>query len=222
MGGGLGSHWIAASISSPWGNDMRGDRWGIEGPPEEAYSRVTNPERFQPLHDAATELLDRLEREFAVERLEGPDADDELGRKSLARPAIRLTPHDPQAVPIVVAFSEFPGLHLRFGSWRTEPFPNCGYDACDETADGLIEEMTQMVEAVVSGGFREAVRTPPLLGRGWQESEFRFNDIHGGFSSSRGRVSRSRALKMTGGKLNVTLEWKPWPLRNATAAPTHC
>ena len=63
---------------------MRGDRWGIEGPPKEAYSRVTNPERFQPLHDAATELLDRLEREFAVERLEGPDADDELGRESLS------------------------------------------------------------------------------------------------------------------------------------------
>ena len=113
----------AASISWPGGNDMRGNRWGIEGPPEEAYSRVTNPERFQPLHAAATELLDRLEREFAVERLEGHDADDELGRESLARPPIRLVPHDPQAAPIVVAFTEFPGLYLRFGSWRTEPFP---------------------------------------------------------------------------------------------------
>ncbi len=197
---------------------MRGDRWGIDGPPDEAYSRVTDPDRFQPLHDAATELLERLEREFVVERLEGPDVDDELGRKSLARPAIRLTPHDPQAAPIVVAFTEFPGLHVRFGSWRKEPFPGCGCDACDETADGSLEEMTRMVEAVVSGGFREAMRMPPLLGDGWQESEFRFDD--GGFSSSRGRVSRSRALKMTGGKLKVTLEWKPWPLRDATAGPS--
>ena len=49
------------------GNGMSGDRWGIEGPPEEAYSRVTNPERFQLLHAAAAmELLDRLEREFIV------------------------------------------------------------------------------------------------------------------------------------------------------------
>ncbi len=172
---------------------MSGDRWGIEGPPDEAYSRVTNPERFRPLHAAATELLDRLEREFAVERLEGPDADDELGRESLARPRIRLVPHDPQAAPIVVAFSEFPGLHLRFGSWSTEPFPGCGCDACDETADESMEEMTRMVEAVVSGGFRESMRVPPLLGDVWQESEFRFNDNHGGFSSS-----RSRALEMTG------------------------
>ena len=74
-----------------------------------------------------------------------------------------------------------------------------------------------MVEAVVSGGFREAMRVPLLLGDGWQESEFRY---HGGGSSSRGRVSRSRALKMTGGERHVTLEWKPWPRRNATAAPS--
>ena len=57
-----------------------------------------------------------------------------------------------------------------------------------------------MVEAVVSGGFREAMRVPPLLGDGWQKSKFRFNDGQGGFSRSRGRVSRSRALEMTGGQ----------------------
>ena len=198
---------------------MSGDRWGIEGPPEEAYSRVTNPERFQPLHTAATELLDRLEREFAVERLEVHDVDDELARIRLACPPVRLVPHDPQAAPIVVAFTDFPGLHLRFGSWRTEPFPNCGCDACDETADGSIEHMTRMVEAVVSGGFRESIQVPRLLGAGWRESEFQFNDGHGGFSRSRGRISRSRALEMTGGERRVTLDWKPWPRRNTTAKP---
>ena len=56
-----------------------------------------------------------------------------------------------------------------------------------------------MVEAVVSGRFRESMRVPLLLGGGWQESGFRFNDDHGGFTSSRSRVSRSRALEMTGG-----------------------
>ena len=198
---------------------MRRGRWGIEGPPDEAYSRVTNPERFQPLHAAATELLDRLEREFAVERLEVHDVDDELGRIRLACPPVRLVPHDPQAAPIVVAFSDFPGLHLRFGSWRTEPFPNCGCDACDEMPDGLIENMTRMVESVVSGGFRESIQVPSLLGAGWRESEFRFNDGHGGFSRSRGRISRSRALEMTGGERHATLDWKPWPRRNATAKP---
>ena len=189
---------------------MRGNRWGIEGPPEEAYSRVTNPERFQPLHYAALELLDRLEREFAVERLEGSGADDELGGRSHVRPTIRLVPHDPQAASIVVAFTDFPGLFLRFGTWRTESIPSCGCDACDETAEGSIERMTQMVEAVVSGGFREAIRVPLLLGDGWRESEFRYS---GGRGSSGGRVRRSCALEMTGGKRHVTFDWKPWPRR---------
>ena len=199
---------------------MRGGWWGIEGPPAEAYSRITNPERFRPLHAAATELLDRLEREFAVERLEGHDADDELGRESLARPPIRLVPHDPQAAPTMVTFTEFPGLHLRFGAWRTEPFPDCGCDACDETPDGSIEEMARMVDAVVSGGFRESMRAPLLLGDGWRESEFRFNDDYGGFRRSRSRVQRSRALEMTEGKRQVALDWRPWPRRKTTAAPT--
>ena len=174
---------------------MSGDKWGIEGPPEDAYSRVTNPERFQPLHAAATALLDRLEREFVVERLEWPFVDDELSGESLARPPIRLVPHDPQAAPIVVAFSDFPGLHLRFGFWRTEPFPDCGCDACDETADGEIKKMTRLVEAVVSGGFRESIRVPPLLGDGWRESEFRFNDGHDGFRRSRGPSRAPAPLK---------------------------
>ena len=200
---------------------MRGDRWGIEGPPEEAYSRVTNPERFQPLHAAATKLLDRLERAFAVERLEGRDVEDELGRESLARPPIRLVPNDPQAAPIVVAFTEFPGLHLRFGSWRKEPFPNCGCDACDETAEGLIEEMTKMVEAVVSGGFRESIRVPPLLGDGWRESAFKFNDDYGGCSTRQSRVSRSHAPGDDGGRTarDAGVETLAPPQRNRRAVP---
>ena len=120
----------------------------------------------------------------------------------------------------MVAFTEFPGLHVRFGSWRKEPFPGCGCDACDETADGSMEEMTELVEVVVTGGFRESVRVPLIMERGWQESEFRYNDSHGRFRSSRSRVSRSRALEMTGGERQVTLEWKPWPRRNATVAPS--
>ena len=197
---------------------MRGNGRGVEGPPEEAYSRVTNPERFQPLHDAATELLDRLEREFAVERLEGHCKDDELSRESLARPLIRLVPYDSQAAPIVMAFTEFPGLHLKFGTWCTESFPNCGCDACDETPDESIEKIAGMVEAVVSGKFRESIRVPLLLGNGWRASEFECGE-GGRFLASRRRVERSHALAITGGKRHLTREWKPWPRHNAIAAP---
>ena len=82
-----------------------------------------------------------------------------------------------------------------------------------------IQEMTRIAEAVVSSGFRESMRVPPLLGDGWRESEFQFNDDDGGLRASRNRVRRSRALEMTGAERHVTLEWKPWPRRHATDAP---
>lgn len=37
-----------------------GNRWGPEGPPNEAYSRVSDPERFQSLHDLADEVISQL------------------------------------------------------------------------------------------------------------------------------------------------------------------
>jgi uncharacterized protein DUF6226 len=46
-------------------------RWESEGPPLEAYSRVTNPERFRPLHGVALTLLEQLHASFNAERVEG-------------------------------------------------------------------------------------------------------------------------------------------------------
>ena len=145
---------------------MSGDRWGWDGPPDEAYERVTNPERYRPLHAAAIELLRRLEREFAVERLDGDDANDGLYRVPLMRPPTRLVPHHPRAAPITVALTAFPGVMVRFGSRFTKAFPACGCDACDASPDEEIEEMTAMVEAVVSGGVRESIEVPRFWGDG--------------------------------------------------------
>ena len=47
------------------------NRWGPDGPPPEAYSRVTNSIRFRPLHDFALTLLAQLHASFAVDRMEG-------------------------------------------------------------------------------------------------------------------------------------------------------
>jgi hypothetical protein len=50
---------------------MSMNHWERYGPAPEAYSRVTNPERFRPLHTFMVELICRLEAAFDVERLEG-------------------------------------------------------------------------------------------------------------------------------------------------------
>ena len=186
---------------------MRGNRWGPEGPPPEAYSRVTNPERFRPLHDAALELLGRLENTYDVERLDGYGLDQELEVGDLARPSVKLVPRSPEAAPIVLVFTAFPGLGARFGRWHVEHFPSCGCDACAETADDQAERLTRMVGDVTAGRFREAIRLP-LLGEGWQESAFWSSE---GRSSSRGAISRSRARQMLGASGQASFEWKPWP-----------
>ena len=137
------------------------DVWGPDGPPEETYSRVTDPERFLPLHNDALEMLTALEQRFDVERVEGYKLDEELAFRELRRPSIALRPRDPEAASFTVAFTDFPGLSVRFGKWYTEPFPSCGCDACAEDAESEMERLTELVDCVTAGGFRETVVYSP-------------------------------------------------------------
>lgn len=145
------------------------DMWGPEGPPEEAYSRVTNPERFLPLHDAALEMLAALVQQYDVEHVEGYGLDEELERRGVVRPCVALRPTGAEGAPLTVAFTDFPGLWVRFGRWYTEPFPSCGCDACAEDVDGEIERLAEMVDILTAGGFQEAVVHSPRRWRsgGW-------------------------------------------------------
>ena len=197
---------------------FEGSRWGPEGPPDEAYSRVTNPERFLPLHDAMLEMIARLENDYEVERAEGYGLDEELERRhDLARPSVRLSPRDPESAPIGVTFTTFPGLYLRFGRWYTEPFPDCGCDACDETAEGEIERLKYVIDDVTAGRFREGIRCPLIsfVGSAWQETEFWSPDdgrpsIR---SLKRKPIDVLRAREMSGGRRRLDLHWKPWTRR---------
>ena len=188
---------------------MIGNRWGAEGPPSEAYSRVTNPERFGSLHQVAAELLDRLEREFEAERAEGYGLDPELEEGfKLARPSVTLVPRDAGAAPIVVAFSDFPGIVVRFGRWCTAAFPTCGCDACDEAAENEIERLEAMVDNLTAGRFREAIRIS-AEGTPWQEWEF--GSDRGRCAKSRLEPDRARELVAAGDR--SLYEWGPWPRR---------
>src|SRR5262245_7898543 len=114
---------------------MSRHHWGREGPPPEVYSRVTRADRFEPLHRFALELLDQLEKKFDVQRDEGQVFDPAVERVGYARPSIRLTPADPAAATIAIAFTTSPGLRVRCGKWLLDSFPSCGCDACAEELD---------------------------------------------------------------------------------------
>ena len=188
-----------------------------EAPEDQAYGRVTNAERFRPLHSAMLEILGRLKNDFDAERIEGYGLDAELERGlDLTRPDVRLDPSDSNAAPIAVVFSTFPGLNVRFGRWFNEPFPSCGCDLCDESAEGEIERLNEMVGNVVAGRFCEAIRRPLISfrGTGWRETNF-WSSV--GRRTSRSRVDGVRAREMTGGSRRLDLNWKPWRRRRTVS-----
>jgi Family of unknown function (DUF6226) len=188
-----------------------GDRWGPDGPPPEAYSRVTNPERFRPLHGFADMLLTNLEAEFDVSREEGLGLDADLGRNELT---VRLTPRATDAGALAIAFTPFPGLLVRLGHWLVEPIPPCGCDACDETAEEGKARLEWMARTLTSGRYRESIRIG-LLRDGWL-CQALDNDT-GRSELGKSRITRSPARAMisrAGGRRRF--EYRPWPPRETS------
>jgi hypothetical protein len=183
--------------------------WEIVALPEE-YSRVTNPERFQPLHDFAVDLLGRLYSSYQViER----DAFDLIpGRMRAfeeARPSVTLTPTTEDAAPIAVGFTRFPSLLVRCGRWFSTSFPSCGCDACAATAEEEIRRFEELVGDVVAGHFCEELqirlfRAPRLWW--WRGSGMPGHRHHGaGMSTLQRDVARAMGAHGSG-----RVQWRPW------------
>ena len=152
----------------------------------------------------ALDLLSRLEAEFEVDRKEGFGQDDEMEEGiELARPSIRLTPRGESRAPITMVFTPFPGIGVKVGRWHSRWFPNCGCDACDETAEEEYSKLEDLVEAAVSGRFRERL-TVTRFGEAWAEREYWSDGFRRG---GRSRVDVSFTL---GRKIDEAIEWMPW------------
>jgi hypothetical protein len=178
----------------------------------EEYSRVTNPERFQPLHTHALDLIARLEASYDIRRSE----DFELVPGIMqpydhARPPVTLTPVLPEAAPIAIAFTTFPGVSVRFGRWHAQSFPSCGCDACAEDATGEAERLDAIIAKVVAGKLFEELRIPffgnARLVHGFRDSRPSEAPAEGGWTT----ISRTvaRALAARGPR---RIQWEPWPL----------
>ena len=164
----------------------------------EAYSVITNPDRFRPLREWALETVARLRTEYEVALGEGSGMDPELERPSLSKPTLRLTSLRDSSAPIAVAFTDLPGLKVRVGRWVTDVFPSCACDACDEMPEEEFERFKELVGNVVAGRFQEYLRFQPG-GGGWSSWESWF--AHDGRSMGGGSwVPPARArLILNGG-----------------------
>lgn len=154
-----------------------------------AYGRVTNPERYAPLHRSAANVIAELRREFDMTVTEVEPEQGDVGPPVIS--AWRLTPGNGGA-RVTVTLTRFPGLYVRFGEWHEEALPSCGCDACDESPEELAEDLREKLWAVAQGEFRET------------EHSYCFTFPHGGRwgSSKPPRWRRVRAR-----------EYPSWPRR---------
>jgi hypothetical protein len=182
-----------------------GDRWGPAGPPEEAYSRVTNPQRYSALHGIARDVLDDLQRRFDVTAHASSELDP---NRTTQAPVATLVPTDPGSSPLSVTFTAFPGLVVRFGHTQREPIPECGCDACDETVDACAQLLRELVGAVTSGEFGE--RIVHTADGSWHET-WRTTEL--GSRSGRDRVTSDKARLLSEKLGSDDARWAPWPLR---------
>ena len=151
-----------------------GDRWGENGPPDEAYSRVTRDlavvtARFSAYLDELPARLEdtyrcrvRVPHEREVQRLR----DVHPGVYADYSTAYAVEPEGRDRATLLVHRSTFEGgasALLALGRVTTADVPDCFCDACDEDSESMIEGAESFV-GVLTGGCVE-FRRPHKIGR---------------------------------------------------------
>ena len=152
--------------------------------PDEAYSRVTEPERYRivgaradawvtVLIDAALARVDEVE---AVDWIGDRPAAASIGRHR------RLVPLRAGSIPLVFVTTGFAGpvdngLEIGAGdpAVRVGIHPDCGCDACDFGSDDLLEQIDDSVLDVVSGLFTYRWKGDRRLRLGRSSTSYNFD-----------------------------------------------
>ena len=187
-----------------------GNRWEGASPPEDAYSRVSNPQRFTPLHSVAVALIEWLQNTFDVTVEQAPSAATDLLHLAdgVVR-SVRVVPREPTAAPLTFVLTPFPGVYLHAGSLHDFHFPACGCDACDDDVTTLAQELEWTVRTVVKGGYSERLDAWP--GR-W--IEYRLDEPGVGMRSGRSRTEDlpDERVEFARTSLPPGGQWLPWQL----------
>lgn len=138
-----------------------GDRWGVDGPPEDSYSVVHHGERFQVAWTLARALVDHLVTTYDVDVIEdasladGRASDENLpdvrGPLPGAPAAVRRLVPRGQGAPLTVVESDLPGVVMLAGVTLSAAAPTCGCDACDDRVEDMADELEEFAFAVAQG-----------------------------------------------------------------------
>ena len=191
-----------------------GNRWGVDSPPENSYSVETHVERFEGLHKVARALIEYLESAYDVDVSRDPaHAADVSTNTGEVVDVARLTPRDLLAAPLTFVLTGYPGVVVHAGALHDFPFPICGCDACDETAESEASRMEELVLGVVAGGYGERY---PVGRKKWAEYALFAADGSGNRSGAGPRESTPAQLAAAAERLqSVPDGWRPWPLRKS-------
>jgi len=211
-------------------------------PPNDSYEVVSHPERFAPLHAIADALVEYLTTRYeAVSSEDLAFVSDLTFEHSDVLRAVRVTPARRDAASLTFVYTNRPAVLLHAGMLHDFPFPGCGCDACDETAESAAGEIEEIVMAVAEGRYREWLdagdeslrppgqwaNSPPAAARGadvappqrlpdpWAGYEIAAPD---GSFRRRGEAAlsglpeeRLAPARVVFGRMDEG--WQPWPLR---------
>jgi Family of unknown function (DUF6226) len=183
---------------------------GMTSPPEEEYSRLTDPGRYAIVHARARVWARVLEEALEVrsESLRPVAKAGDIGRVGFDR-GVRLTSDRPDALPLLLLERDVPtqpGEALlavqHIGVARpeivVESQPDCGCDACDSGSSDLLEAVDSAVRRVVGGP------VVVLRGEDWQAQWHPDGGQASGVAGSRFRELMELCRRLAAGE-DVTL-----------------
>lgn len=182
--------------------------------PDEAYSRVTNPERWYILAARTDAWLDAL----ATTGLATVERDATITWRSpptgpIVARSDRASPVAPGAIPFVIGHSRLGGLDdvgvvLAVGAPAdvVQWFPDCGCDACDAGSQNELEHLDEHIVSIVTGTFRRLSsgrRTVTVL----DDDRWSASNIGGGSARESSRLVKAALADPSGWNVTEGGSW---------------
>ncbi|MCU1566817.1 MAG: hypothetical protein JWQ56_1754 [Pseudarthrobacter sp.] len=189
-----------------------GQQWGDGEPHSDSYGVDSHAERFAGLHSVALALIERLAAVYDVEvQDDRAHARDLLSEAQSVLQVVKVMPRLSKAAPLTFVLTGYPSVRVHAGVLHDFPFPVCGCDACDETAETTADRMERLVLTVVAGGYRERY---PVGNQRWSEYALTAHDGSGS-ESGQGEPRPISSRRLLDGEVrlrNLAGAWRPWPL----------
>ncbi|WEK61434.1 MAG: DUF6226 family protein [Candidatus Microbacterium colombiense] len=178
-----------------------GNRWVDGPPPEEAYSRLSHPERFAPLLCDLDAVVAYLAAHYVVD----------VDRQTVG-PETRVALRPSTGAPVTIT-ATVESARITAGALFHTDAPQCSCDACDESAETVADQLEADLLAIAAGGLRERF---PVGSRRWHFTQL--CSLDGGYRTTSSEPDPARTpqqLEHAAQALRNLADgwWPAWTLR---------